>query len=203
MRKNKSKKSEDRAERRKIEHEIMLNKQMDKTDPYPERINIKKDSLRSDLFCMRNYGSTYMTVVSTADDSTVSYMREDSMPSQKDNQELSEIIEKQKESLLIWKDRVQSMQAANLAVKMTGLIWLKRLVLRFFICYFLMFMTTAVFYGYYTYIKENNILIYAGIILLLLFTLYITWYATKLIHNLQRMVDDYQFQKLEDESVSL
>lgn len=203
MRKNKSKKSEDRAERRKIEHEIMLNKQMDKTDPYPERINIKKDSLRSDLFCMRNYGSAYMTVVSTADDSTVSYMREDSMPSQKDNQELSEIIEKQKESLLIWKDRVQSMQAANLAVKMTGLIWLKRLVLRFFICYFLMFMTTAVFYGYYTYIKENNILIYAGIILLLLFTLYITWYATKLIHNLQRMVDDYQFQKLEDESVSL
>ena len=203
MRKNKSKKSEDRAERRKIEHEIMLNKQMDKTDPYPERINIKKDSLRSDLFCMRNYGSAYMTVVSTADDSTVSYMREDSMPSQKDNQELSEIIEKQKESLLIWKDRVLSMQAANLAVKMTGLIWLKRLVLRFFICYFLMFMTTAVFYGYYTYIKENNILIYAGIILLLLFTLYITWYATKLIHNLQRMVDDYQFQKLEDESVSL
>ena len=203
MRKNKSKKSEDRAERRKIEHEIMLNKQMDKTDPYPERINIKKDSLRSDLFCMRNYGSAYMTVVSTADDSTVSYMREDSMPSQKDNQELSKIIEKQKESLLIWKDRVLSMQAANLAVKMTGLIWLKRLVLRFFICYFLMFMTTAVFYGYYTYIKENNILIYAGIILLLLFTLYITWYATKLIHNLQRMVDDYQFQKLEDESVSL
>lgn len=203
MRKNKSKKSEDRAESRKIEHEIMLNKQMDKTDPYPERINIKKDSLRSDLFCMRNYGSAYMTVVSTADDSTVSYMREDSMPSQKDNQELSEIIEKQKESLLIWKDRVLSMQAANLAVKMTGLIWLKRLVLRFFICYFLMFMTTAVFYGYYTYIKENNILIYAGIILLLLFTIYITWYATKLIHNLQRMVDDYQFQKLEDESVSL
>lgn len=200
MRKNKSKKSEDRAERRKIEHEIMLNKQMDKTDPYPERINIKKDSLRSDLFCMRNYGSAYMTVVSTADDSTVSYMREDSMPSQKDNQELSEIIEKQKESLLIWKDRVLSMQAANLAVKMTGLIWLKRLVLRFFICYFLMFMTTAVFYGYYTYIKENNILIYAGIILLLLFTIYITWYATKLIHNLQRLVDDYQFQKLEDES---
>lgn len=203
MRKNKSKKSEDRAERRKIEHEIMLNKQMDKTDPYPERINIKKDSLRSDLFCMRNYGSAYMTVVPTADDSTVSYMREDSMPSQKDNQELSEIIEKQKESLLIWKDRVLSMQAANLAVKMTGLIWLKRLVLRFFICYFLMFMTTAVFYGYYTYIKENNILIYAGIILLLLFTIYITWYATKLIHNLQRIVDDYQFQKLEDESVSL
>lgn len=200
MRKNKSKKSEDRAERRKIEHEIMLNKQMDKTDPYPERINIKKDSLRSDLFCMRNYGSAYMTVVSTADDSTVSYMREDSMPSQKDNQELSEIIEKQKESLLIWKDRVLSMQAANLAVKMTGLIWLKRLVLRFFICYFLMFMTTAVFYGYYTYIKENNILIYAGIILLLLFTIYITWYATKLIHNLQRLVDNYQFQKLEDES---
>lgn len=203
MRKNKSKKSEDRAERRKIEHEIMLNKQMDKTDPYPERINIKKDSLRSDLFCMRNYGSAYMTVVSTADDSTVSYMREDSMPSQKDNQELSEIIEKQKESLLIWKDRVISMQAANLAVKMTGLIWLKRLVLRFFICYFLMFMTTAVFYGYYTYIKENNILIYAGIILLLLFTIYITWYATKLIRNLQREVDDYQFQKLEDESISL
>lgn len=203
MRKNKSKKSEDRAERRKIEHEIMLNKQMDKTDPYPERINIKKDSLRSDLFCMRNYGSAYMTVVSTADDSTISYMREDSMPSQKDNQELSEIIEKQKESLLIWKDRVLSMQAANLAVKTTGLIWLKRLVLRFFICYFLMFMTTAVFYGYYTYIKENNILIYAGIILLLLFTIYITWYATKLIHNLQIMVDDYQFQKLEDESVSL
>lgn len=200
MRKNKSKKSKDRDERRKIEHEIMLNKQMDKTDPYPERINIKKDSLRSDLFCMRNYGSAYMNVVSTADDSTVSYMREDSMPSQKDNQELSEIIEKQKESLLIWKDRVLSMQAANLAVKMTGLIWLKRLVLRFFICYFLMFMTTAVFYGYYTYIKENNILIYAGIILLLLFTIYITWYATKLIHNLQRLVDDYQFQKLEDES---
>lgn len=203
MRKNKSKKSEDRAERRKIEHEIMLNKQMDKTDPYPERINIKKDSLRSDLFCMRNYGSAYMTVVSTADDSTVSYMREDSMPSQKDNQKLSEIIEKQKESLLIWKDRVLSMQAANLAVKMTGLIWLNRLVLRFFICYFLMFMTTAVFYGYYTYIKENNILIYAGIILLLLFTIYITWYATKLIRNLQREVDDYQFQKLEDESISL
>ena len=203
MRKNKSKKSEDRAERRKIEHEIMLNKQMDKTDPYPERINIKKDSLRSDLFCMRNYGSAYMTVVSTADDSTVSYMREDSMPSQKDNQELSEIIEKQKESLLIWKDQVLSMQAANLAVKMTDLISLKRLVLRFFICYFLMFMTTAVFYGYYTYIKEYNILIYAGIILLLLFTIYITWYATKQIHNLQRLVDDYQFQKLEDESVSL
>lgn len=198
MRKNKSKKSEDRAERRKIEHEIMLNKQMDKTYPYPERINIKKDSLRSDLFCMRNYGSAYMTVVSTADDSTVSYMREDSMPSQKDNQKLSEIIEKQKESLLIWKDRVLSMQAANLAVKMTGLIWLKRLVLRFFICYFLMFMTTAVFYGYYTYIKENIILIYAGIILLLLFTIYITWYATKLIHNLQRMVDDYKFRKLEE-----
>lgn len=203
MRKNKSKKSEDRAERRKIEHEIMLNKQMDKTDPYPERINIKKDSLRSDLFCMRNYGSAYMTVVSTADDSTVSYMREDSMPSQKDNQELSEIIEKQKESLLIWKDRVLSMQAANLAVKMTDLISLKRLVLRFFICYFLMFMTTAVFYGYYTYIKENNFLMFAGILLLLLFTIYITWYATKQIHNLQRLVDDYQFQKLEDESVSL
>lgn len=203
MRKNKSKKSEDRAERRKIEHEIMLNKQMDKTDPYPERINIKKDSLRSDLFCMRNYGSAYMTVVSTADDSTVSYMREDSMPSQKDNQELSEIIEKQKESLLIWKDRVLSMQAANLAVKMTDLIWSKRFILRFFICYFLMFMITAVFYGYYTYIKENNILIYAGVIFLLLITIYISWYASKLIHNLQREVDDYQFQKLEDESISL
>ena len=159
MKKKKNKIIEKRAERRKIEHEIMLNRQMDKTDPYPERINIKKDPLRSDLFCMRNYGSAYMTVVSTADDSTVSYMREDSMPSQKDNQKLSEIIEKQKESLLIWKDRVLSMQAANLAVKMTGLIWLKRLVLRFFICYFLMFMITAVFYGFYTYIKENNILI--------------------------------------------
>lgn len=203
MRKNKSKESEDRAERRKIEHEIMLNKQMDKTDPYPERINIKKDSLRSDLFCMRNYGSAYMTVVSIADDSTVSYMREDSMPSQKDNQKLSEIIEKQKESLLIWKDRVLSMQAANLAVKMTGLIWLKRLILRFFICYFLMFMITAVFYGYYTYIKENNILIYAGVIFLLLVTIYISWYASKLIRNVQREVDDCQFQKLEDESISL
>lgn len=54
MRKNKSKKSKNRAERRKIEHEIMLNKQMDKTDPYPERINIKKDSLRSDLFYYYN-----------------------------------------------------------------------------------------------------------------------------------------------------
>ena len=200
MEKKKNKITEKRAERRKIEHEIMLNKQMDKTDPYPERINIKKDPLRSDLFCMRNYGSTYMTVVSTADDSTVSYMREDSMPSQKDNQELSEIIEKQKESLLIWKDRVLSMQAANLAVKMTGLIWLKRLVLRFFICYFLMFMITAVFYGFYTYIKENNILIYAGVIFLLLVTIYISWYASKLIRNLQIQVDDYQFQKLEDES---
>ena len=178
----------------------MLNKQMDKTDPYPERINIKKDSLRSDLFCMRNYGSAYMTVVSTADDSTVSYIRENSIPAQKDNQELSEIIEKQKESLLIWKDRVLSLQAAKLVVKMTDLIWLKRLVLRFFFCYSLMFMTSAVFYGYYTYIKENNFLIFTGIILLLLFTIYITWYATKLIHNLQRQVDDYQFRKLEDES---
>ena len=200
MKKKKNKIIEKRAERRKIEHEIMLNRQMDKTDPYPERINIKKDPLRSDLFCMRNYGSAYMTVVSTADDSTVSYMREDSMPSQKDNQKLSEIIEKQKESLLIWKDRVLSMQAANLAVKMTGLIWLKRLVLRFFICYFLMFMITAVFYGFYTYIKENNILIYAGVIFLLLVTIYISWYASKLIRNLQIQVDDYQFQKLEAES---
>lgn len=195
MRKNKSKKSKNRAERRKIEHEIMLNKQMDKTNPYPERINIKKDSLRSDLFCMRNYGSAYMTVVSTADDSTVSYIREDSIPTQKDNQKLSEIIEKQKESLLIWKDRVLSLQAANLAVKMTGLIWLKRLVLRFFFCYFLMFMTTAVFYGYYTYIKENNFLIFAGIILLLLFTIYITWYASKLIRNLQIQVERSQLKK--------
>lgn len=198
MKKNKI--TEKRAERRKIEHEIMLNKQMDKTDPYPERINIKKDPLRSDLFCMRNYGSSYMTVVSTADDSTVSYIRENSIPAQKDNQELSEIIEKQKESLLIWKDQVLSMQAANLAVKMTGLIWLKRLVLRFFICYFLMFMITAVFYGFYTYIKENNILIYAGVIFLLLVTIYISWYASKLIRNLQIQVDDYQFQKLKDES---
>lgn len=179
----------------------MLNKQMDKTDPYPERINIKKDSLRSDLFCMRNYGSAYMTVVSTADDSTVSYIRENSVPTQKDNQELSEIIEKQKESLLIWKDRVLSLQAANLAVKMTGLIWLKRLVLRFFFCYFLMFMITAVFYGYYTYIKENNILIYAGVIILQIVTMYISWYASKLIRNLQIQVDDYQFRKIEDESV--
>ena len=197
MKKNKNKKAEDRLERRRIEHEIMLNEQMDKTNPYPERINIKKDSLRSDLFCIRNYGSAYMTVVSVADDSTVSYIREDSVSTEKVNQ-LSEIIEKQKESLLIWKDRVLSGQAANLAVKMTGLIWLKRLVLRFFICYFLMFIITAVFYGYYTYIKENNILIYAGVIFLLLVTIYISWYASKLIRNLQEEVDNYKFQRFEN-----
>ena len=197
MKKNKNKKAEDRLERRRIEHEIMLNQQMDKTNPYPERINIKKDSLRSDLFCIRNYGSAYMTVVSVADDSTVSYIREDSVSTEKVNQ-LSEIIEKQKESLLIWKDRVLSGQAANLAVKMTGLIWLKRLVLRFFICYFLMFIITAVFYGYYTYIKENNILIYAGVIFLLLVTIYISWYASKLIRNLQEEVDNYKFQRFEN-----
>lgn len=198
MRKNKSKKSKDRAERRKIEHEIMLNKQMDKTDPYPKRINIRKDSLRSDLFCMRNYGSAYMTVVSTANDSTVSYIREDSLPTEKNNQELSKIIEKQKESLLIWKDSVLSLQAANLAVKMTDLIWIKRLVLRFFICYFLMFMITAVFFGYYTYIIENNFLLYTGIIILLLVTMYISWYAAKIIHDLQRQIDDSYLQKLKD-----
>lgn len=198
MRKNKSKKSKDRAERRKIEHEIMLNKQMDKTDPYPKRINIRKDSLRSDLFCMRNYGSAYMTVVSTANDSTVSYIREDSLPTEKNNQELSKIIEKQKESLLIWKDGVLSLQAANLAVKMTDLIWIKRLVLRFFICYFLMFMITAVFFGYYTYIIENNFLLYTGIIILLLVTMYISWYAAKIIHDLQRQIDDSYLQKLKD-----
>lgn len=198
MRKNKSKKSKDRAERRKIEHEIMLNKQMDKTDPYPERINIRKDSLRSDLFCMRNYGSAYMTVVSTADDSTVSYIREDSLPTEKNNQELSKIIEKQKESLLIWKDSVLSLQAANLAVKMTNLIWIKRLVLRFFICYFLMFMITAVFFGYYTYIIENYFLLYTGIIILLLVTIYISWYAAKIIHDLQRQIDNSYLQKLKD-----
>lgn len=198
MKKNKSKKSGDRAERRKIEHEIMLNRQMDKTDPYPERINIKKDSLRSDLFCMRNYGSAYMTVVSRADDSTVSYIREGSLPTEKNNQELSKIIEKQKESLLIWKDSVLSLQAANLAVKMTDLIWIKRLVLRFFICYFLMFMITAVFFGYYTYIIENNFLLYTGIIILLLVTMYISWYAAKIIHDLQRQIDDSYLQKLKD-----
>ena len=176
----------------------MLNKQMDKTDPYPKRINIRKDSLRSDLFCMRNYGSAYMTVVSTANDSTVSYIREDSLPTEKNNQELSKIIEKQKESLLIWKDGVLSLQAANLAVKMTDLIWIKRLVLRFFICYFLMFMITAVFFGYYTYIIENNFLLYTGIIILLLVTMYISWYAAKIIHDLQRQIDDSYLQKLKD-----
>ena len=171
---------------------------MDKTDPYPKRINIRKDSLRSDLFCMRNYGSAYMTVVSTANDSTVSYIREDSLPTEKNNQELSKIIEKQKESLLIWKDGVLSLQAANLAVKMTDLIWIKRLVLRFFICYFLMFMITAVFFGYYTYIIENNFLLYTGIIILLLVTMYISWYAAKIIHDLQRQIDDSYLQKLKD-----
>ena len=132
----KRRKKQERIEKKRFEHEIMLNQQMDKTDPYPERINIKKDSLRSDLFCIRNYGSAYMTVVSMADDSTVSYIREDSVSTEKVNQ-LSEIIEKQKESLLIWKDRVESLHAARLAVKITTLTMLKRLALKFLICYFL------------------------------------------------------------------
>ena len=197
MKKNKNKKAEDRLERRRIEHEIMLNQQMDKTDPYPERINIKKDSLRSDLFCIRNYGSAYMTVVSMADDSTVSYIREDSVSTEKVNQ-LSETIEKQKESLLIWKDRVLSGQAANLAVKMTGLIWLKRLLLRFFISYFLLFLITALMFGYYAYIVEYKYLLYAGIVSLFVITIYIIWYATKLMSNLQEEVDNYKFQRFEN-----
>ena len=197
MKKNKNKKAEDRLERRRIEHENMLNQQMDKTDPYPERINIKKDSLRSDLFCIRNYGSAYMTVVSMADDSTVSYIREDSVSTEKVNQ-LSEIIEKQKESLLIWKDRVLSGQAANLAVKMTGLIWLKRLLLRFFISYFLLFLITALMFGYYAYIVEYKYLLYAGIVSLFVITIYIIWYATKLMSNLQEEVDNYKFQRFEN-----
>lgn len=197
MKKNKNKKAEDRLERRRIEHEIMLNQQMDKTDPYPERINIKKDSLRSDLFCIRNYGSAYMTVVSMADDSTVSYIREDSVSTEKVNQ-LSEIIEKQKESLLIWKDRVLSGQAANLAVKMTGLIWLKRLLLRFFISYFLLFLITALMFGYYAYIVEYKYLLYAGIVSLFVITIYLIWYATKLMSNLQEEVDNYKFQRFEN-----
>lgn len=185
----KRRKKQERIEKKRFEHEIMLNQQMDKTDPYPERINIKKDSLRSDLFCIRNYGSAYMTVVSMADDSTVSYIREDSVSTEKVNQ-LSEIIEKQKESLLIWKDRVESLNAARLAVKITTLTILKRLALRFFICYFLFGVICSLIPATYSFMINHVYLLVSLIVSIGLITAYITSYVYSPILKLERELDE-------------
>lgn len=185
----KRRKKQERIEKKRFEHEIMLNQQMDKTDPYPERINIKKDSLRSDLFCIRNYGSAYMTVVSMADDSTVSYIREDSVSTEKVNQ-LSEIIEKQKESLLIWKDRVESLHAARLAVKITTLTMLKRLALKFLICYFLFGVICSLIPATYSFMTTHIYLLVLSIFSIGLITAYITSYVYSPILKLERELDE-------------
>lgn len=49
----------------------------DKTHPYPKHLFVVKDPIRSDIVSLNSYGSAYMTVKKTADDSTVSYIRED------------------------------------------------------------------------------------------------------------------------------
>lgn len=190
MRKNKSKKSEDRAERRKIEHEIMLNKQMDQTNPYPEKLNVEKDYLRSDLFCLRNDGFAYMTVKRQADETTVSYVREDMVTGLLDAKESQAAISRLEKDLLIWKDRVESLLAARQAVKITTLTILKRLALRFLICYLLFGVICWLIPATYSFMINHVYLLVLLIVSIGLITAYITSYVYSPILKLERELDE-------------
>ncbi len=106
-----------------------LTKEADKTKPYPERINVIKDHLRSDLYCLEISGYAYMTVSKNADRNTVTYIREDLFPKDNNNSEKID-INKLKEEILIQKDRVESLQAARTAVILTVMNRLKKLMMK-------------------------------------------------------------------------
>lgn len=186
----KRRKKQERIEKKRVERELMLNQQMDQTDPYPEKLHVEKDYLRSDLFCLRNDGFAYMTVKRQADETTVSYVREDMVTELQDAKESQETIRRLEKDVLIWKDRVESLNAARLAVKITTLTILKRLALRFFICYFLFGVICSLIPATYSFMTTHIYLLVLSIFSIGLITAYITSYVYSPILKLERELDE-------------
>ena len=115
MKKKKHKKVQTWPKNQEVKQEILLNSKMDKEIPYPEKLNIVKDHIRSDIFCLNNIGQAYMTVVKNPDENSVTYIREDLFP--KCDYPEAEIVNDLKEEILIWKDQVESCQAGRKAIK--------------------------------------------------------------------------------------
>ena len=101
----------------------------EKTLPYPEKLYVVNDPCRSDVFCMRNFSSAYVTVSGQPGEDTVNYVREDVVPKYAEVP-LKESLSKAKEELLIWQDRVESLKAARVAVITTNIDRLKTLMTR-------------------------------------------------------------------------
>ena len=186
----KRRKKQERIEKKRNERELLRNQEMDQTDPYPEKLHVEKDYLRSDLFCLRNDGFAYMTVKRQADETTVSYIREDMVTELQDAKESQETIRRLEKDVLIWKDRVESLNAARLAVKITTLTILKRLALRFFICYFLLGVICSLIPATYSFMINHVYLLVLLIVSIGLITAYITSYVYSPILKLERELDE-------------
>jgi len=186
----KRRKKKERIEKKRFERELMLNQQMDQTNPYPEKLNVEKDYLRSDLFCLRNDGFAYMTVKRQADETTVSYVREDMVTGLLDAKESQTAISRLEKDLLIWKDRVESLLAARQAVKITTLTILKRLALRFLICYLLFGVICSLIPATYSFMINHVYLLVLLIVSIGLITVYITSYVYSPILKLERELDE-------------
>jgi len=125
-RKKKTKRATLANESQKMSKNVML---ADKIYPYPERLHVVKDAVRSDVFCLSMHGSAYITVSNQQGEDTVNYVREDVLPKYSEGP-LKESITKKDEELLIVKDQVESLRAARTAIFMTIAIRLKKLMMK-------------------------------------------------------------------------
>lgn len=155
MKKKKHKKVQTWPKNQEVKQDILLNSKMDKEFPYPEKLNIVKDHLRSDIFCLNNIGQAYMTVIKNPDENSVTYLREDLFPKCKDYPE-AEIINDLKEEILIWKDQVESCQAGRKAIKIVILDRLSKFYIK--IVFIIVFLWTmpAIFNAAMGKFPENN-----------------------------------------------
>lgn len=155
MKKKKHKKVQTWFKENGLKQEILLNSKMDKENSYPEKLNIVKDHLRSDIFCLNNIGQAYMTVVKNPDENSVTYIREDLFPKCKDYPE-AEIINDLKEEILIWKDQVESCQAGRKAIKIVILDRLSKFYIKIVFIIAFLWAVPAIFNSVMGKFPENN-----------------------------------------------
>lgn len=149
----------------------------------PERINLIRDDMTaSGLFCLGRYKTALVNIASKLDTTTVSYIREDTIPS---DEEREKKIARQKEDISFLKDSISSLRAARQAILLTRLTYLKRLVLRFYVCYILFGLSMGMTVIFYPAICEHWYWQLLGIAVSFLITLYIVNYSSRQVKELE------------------
>lgn len=155
MKKKKHKKVQTWSKNQEVKQEILLNSKMDKEIPYPEKLNVVKDYVRSDIFCLNNYDQAYVTVIKDSSENSVTYIREDLFPKCKDYPE-AEIIKILKEEILIWKDQVESCRAGRKAIKIVILDRLSKFYIKIVFIIAFLWAIPAIFNSAMGKFPENN-----------------------------------------------